>query len=311
VLELQRKNIGRLHNVLAMYEMFKDGTKADAISDNVLDRWMLARLNKVTNEATAGYKNYELDKAARPINDLIDDLSVWYLRRSRERLKGEDLTDKAKALATLRYTLRTLALIMAPAMPFYADYLWRAIREEDEAISVHLAAWPVEQASDPVVIGEMSMVREFVTIALEQRTKAEIKVRQPLSQLLINVEMEDEYKAVIADEINVKAVVYDASLGDERARLDATLNEDLVAEGAVRELMRAIQAKRKTDNLEPQDEIRLTITTNDLGQTAITKPENYNLLIKTVGAKNIDWAEVDGEAVSSGDYNFSFTLKKV
>ena len=74
VLELQRKNIGRLHNVLAMYEMFQDGTKASADSQNVLDRWIIARLQELVNDSTAGYKNYELDKATRPIGDFIDDL---------------------------------------------------------------------------------------------------------------------------------------------------------------------------------------------------------------------------------------------
>ena len=123
VAELQRKNIGRLHNVLAMYEMFENGSKASGDSKHILDQWIITRLNQVIADSTAGYKNYELDKATRPLTDLIDDLSVWYLRRSRDRLKGSDREDKKRALATLRYTLRTLALVMAPVMPFYAEIL--------------------------------------------------------------------------------------------------------------------------------------------------------------------------------------------
>ena len=91
VLELQRKNIGRLHNVLAMYEMYADGSiVAHVDSANVLDKGIIARLNQVVADVTLGYENYELDKATRPIEGLIDDISVWYLRRSRERLKGDN-----------------------------------------------------------------------------------------------------------------------------------------------------------------------------------------------------------------------------
>lgn len=310
VLELQRKNLGRLHNVLAMYEMFADGTTAKADSPHVLDKWILARLNQLIIEVTAGYKNYELDKAARPITDFIDDLSVWYLRRSRERIKGDDLKDKTYTLATLRYVLKTLALVIAPAMPFYAEYLWRAVRADNDSESVHLAAWPEAETVDPVVIGEMSMVREFVTLALEARTKTDIKVRQPLASLTLNVEMGPEYTEVIADEINVKTVLFDENTTD-RISLDTKLTPELIAEGAIRELMRAIQGKRKTENLEPQDVIELVVKTDELGQSAIKEEANYNLLIKTVGARAVAFAEVTGEVVSTGEYNFTFTIKRV
>lgn len=256
VLELQRKNIGRLHNVLAMYEMFADGTVAENDSTNVLDRWIVARLDQLVAEVTAGYKGYELDKATRPVTDFIDDLSVWYLRRSRDRLKGEDEADKKAALATLRYTLRTLALTMAPVMPFYAEYLWQAVKEENDAESVHLGVWPESKKFDPVVIGEMSMVREFVTLALEARTKFGIKVRQPLQNLSLNVEMEDEYKDVIADEVNVKKVVYTEGQ-QERIILDTELTSELVAEGEVNELKREIQKSRKDLDLVSNDKVRL------------------------------------------------------
>ncbi|MCA9366594.1 class I tRNA ligase family protein, partial [Candidatus Kaiserbacteria bacterium] len=179
VQELQRKNIGRLHNVLSMYEMFADSTPASANSDNVLDRWILARLNETTASITAGFKGYELDKATRPIVDIIDDLSVWYLRRSRDRFKGDDAVDRKLALGTLRHVLVVLAKLMAPSMPFYAEYLWGRMREESDPLSVHLTAWPEAGKVDSVVIGEMSIVREFVTLALDARTKANIKVRQP------------------------------------------------------------------------------------------------------------------------------------
>jgi isoleucyl-tRNA synthetase len=307
VLELQRKNIGRLHNVLAMYEMYQEGTEACDDSAHVLDKWIVARLRQLVAESTAGYKSYELDKATRPVTDFIDDLSVWYLRRSRERLKGDDTEDKQRALATLRYSLRTLALVMAPVMPFYAEYLWQRVKEEGDAESVHLGKWPEAGEVDPVVLGEMSLVREFVTLALEARTKVNIKVRQPLSKLSLQVQMDPEYAAIIADEINVKSVVY-AEVQEERVVLDTMLTPDLIAEGAVRELMRAVQERRKAAGLAPQDSVVLTIDTSEAGQAAVKVHEE--LLTKTVGASILTFAATEGEALQVGEYRFGFSIAR-
>jgi isoleucyl-tRNA synthetase len=308
VLEIQRKNIGRLHNVLQMYDMFKDGTPADDTSGHVLDQWIIARVNQVVEEVTVGYQNYELDKATRPISDLIDDLSVWYLRRSRDRLKGDDFTDKKRALSTLRYTLRTLALTMAPVMPFYAEYLWQAIKEEHEAESIHLAAWPKAKTADAVVLGEMSIVREFVSSALEARTKANIKVRQPLAALYTNIELESEYAAIVADEINVKAVLFDADL-TERIALDTSLTPELIAEGVAREFIRGVQEGRKTALLEAQDRVILKIKTTEEAR-AILEPFTA-MIIKTVGADSIQFGDTDGFEIKTEHHSFVVNIKKL
>ena len=303
VLELQRKNTGRLHNVLAMYEMFQNGTKGSADSTNVLDRWILARLQELVNDATAGYKSYELDKATRPITDFIDDLSVWYLRRSRDRVKGEDEVDKTLALATLRYTLHTLALVMAPVMPFYAEYLWLAVKEEDDTESVHLGRWPEEGRVPMDLIIDMSATREIVTQALEARTKSNIKVRQPIASVTGPL-IGDAMKSIILDELNAKAYVVGETIG-----IDTSLTPELIAEGNVRELMRAVQGRRKTEGLAPQDNIILTVSTSASGQTAIEA--HCDLLTKTVGASELIFATVDGEVVATDAEQFIFTIKKV
>lgn len=308
VAEQQRKNIGRLHNVLAMYEMYADGTKASDNSAQVLDRWIIARLNQLIAEVTSGYESYELDKATRPIADFIDDVSVWYLRRSRERLKSEDLNDKALALGTLRFILRELAKVMAPVMPFYAEYLYRAVKEESEVESVHLTKWPEVNTFDSVVIGEMSMVRELVTLALEARTKANVKVRQPLQTVLLSVEIGEEYKSVIAEEVNVKNIIY-TPRQESRVVLDTNLTPELVAEGTVREVMRAVQDMRKTAGLEPADRIVLTVDTSEQGQSAIKT--HYDLLTKTVGATEVQYGTADGEVVEAGGYRFGLAIRKV
>ena len=307
VLELQRKNIGRLHNVLAMYELFADGTAASSDSENVLDRWVIARLNELVAESTTGYKNYELDKATRPLAEFIEDLSVWYLRRSRERLKGEDVEDKVRALATLRYTLRTLALVMAPAMPFYAEYLYRAVKEESEVESVHLAAWPVGGDVDSELLATMNATRSVVTAALEARTKAGVKVRQPLAMLTISTDLSTDLKQVIAEEVNVKSVIF-VKGQTETVVLDLVITAELKAEGDVREFIRAIQELRKTSGLAPQDRIKLLIQTTSGGQEIL---ETFKeTLMKTVGAEKVEFGETAGESVAAGEHQYVVLLKK-
>jgi len=300
VLELQRKNIGRLHNVLAMYEMFADGTEGRGDSDNVLDKWIVARLQQLVNDSTAGYKSYELDKATRPINDFIDDLSVWYLRRSRDRFKGDDVVDRTLALATLRHVLHTLARTIAPSMPFYAEYLWQAVREEGEATSVHLAAWPTEGMVDQTLLEQMVVTRGIVTAALEARTKSGIKVRQPIANVY-GPALSQDLSSVVLDELNAKN--YQTA---ELISIDTTLTKELIAEGAVRELMRAVQGKRKTAGLEPKDLITLTIQTDGLGKAAIEA--NQDLLVTTVGASDLQFTDAKGDEVQAGDFSFVFTI---
>jgi isoleucyl-tRNA synthetase len=303
VLELQRKNIGRLHNVLAMYEMFQDGTKGSADSQNVLDKWILARLQDLVNDSTAGYEAYEMDKATRPISDFIDDLSVWYLRRSRDRFKGEDVEDKELALATLRYTLRTLSLIMAPVMPFYAEYLWQAVKEGDDAESVHLGKWPEIKDVNTQLNTDMAATREIVTAALEARTKANIKVRQPVSSVS-GPALGEDMQRIVLDELNAKTY-----LVADTVSIDTILTPELIAEGNVRELIRAVQGRRKTEGLAPQDSIALTVSTSDTGRAAIEA--NRDILVKTVGASELIFADTDGEVAATDAEQFIFSLKKV
>lgn len=310
VAEIQRKNLGRLHNVLAMYEMFQDGGEARHDSNNILDKWIVARLNALVAETTNGYKNYELDKATRPTTDFIDDLSVWYLRRSRERLKGDNEVDKKLALGTLRYVLKTLAQIMAPVMPFYADYLWQKVREENDAVSVHLSEWPVGGEVNPVVLGEMSLVREFVTTALEARTKANIKVRQPLTSLTLNIEMAEEYTDIIAEEINVKKVTFDINQ-TERVILDTILTPELKMEGDTRDLIRAIQDMRKEAGLIPQDVIKIEVETNEIGGELLSQTAMIDMIKKTVGANEIVLTKTTGKEIKAGENSFVVSIHKL
>ncbi len=322
VLELQRKNIGRLHNVLAMYEMYKDGTEPDDSSQNVLDRWIINRLNQLVEESTAGYKNYELDKAIRPITDFIEDLSVWYLRRSRERLKGDDSLDRERALGTLRYLLQNLALVMAPVMPFYAEYLYLAVRKDDEAESVHLAVWPIVGEIDKELLLLMKQTREVVSEALELRTKANVKVRQPLAAIIISDEviLPDDYKKVIEEELNVKSVLSGVVSAYEKEAnfitgtvvvLKTEITAELKAEGDVRAFIRSVQQSRKELGLHPSDAVVLKLNER-LGAVA----RGWETEIKAVtGATDIQvgafgFSEPAQKVAELGD-DFLYELNKV
>tara|TARA_B100000745_G_scaffold97289_1_gene61808 strand:- start:4106 stop:7723 length:3618 start_codon:yes stop_codon:yes gene_type:complete len=310
VTELQRKNIGRLHNVLQMYEMYKESNVIHSDSEHVLDKWILSRLGELIKKSTAGYQNYELDKATRPTIDFIDDLSVWYLRRSRDRLKSADVYDKADALATLGYVLKHLSLVIAPVMPFYAEYLWQMIKSEDDEESVHLASWPKEMKVDEELIAQMKEIRSLVTVALEARTKSGIKVRQPLSRLSIkddSVVLENEaLGSLVIEEINVKEIVRNEAQA-EQIVLDTELTPQLLAEGQVREVIRFVQNMRKQTGLKPEDEIKLVIETSQEGQN--TLDSFMDMLANTVGAETVSFGEVaDGSELDLGDTKYKISI---
>jgi isoleucyl-tRNA synthetase len=247
-----RKNIGRLNNVLAFYQLYDDGTARDFKSGNVLDQWILARLSALVGETTLGYEAYKLDEAARPLALFIDDLSVWYLRRSRDRFKEEG-ADKAAALATLRFVLHTLARVMAPAMPFFSEHLFQAVKEGEDEESVHLANWPTHPQFDfepAQVLAYMFATRAIVSQALDLRDRAKIKVRQPLNSLTLPEDplLADEYVAIIRDEVNIKYLLIGNTL-----EIDTSITDALREEGIVRDTIREIQAFRKDQNLKPGD----------------------------------------------------------
>lgn len=308
VAEVQRKNIGRLHNVLAMYETYANGEAASSSSPHVLDRWIVSRTHELVRDATDGFSTYELARATRPIVDFIDDLSVWYLRRSRERLKGDDAADRDAALGTLRYVLQTLAAVMAPAMPFYAEHLWQRVRAADNAESVHLASWPAGGEIDDEAVQAMAATRAVISRALEARAQAGIRVRQPLATLSIpegSLPATERYLGLVRDEVNVKEVACTAS--GTGVHLDTTITPELQQEGEIRELVRTIQDMRKAAALAPTDEITLTVTPADAASAAALAAHR-EFLTRTVGARELRTDAEEGEQVNTGMYWFTVAL---
>ena len=194
VREMYNKVMNILWNVFEFYQLFsKHGTcsmKHVTSDKNILDLWILAKLHLLIKEVTERMNEYKLAEASRPIGEFITELSQWYVRRSRDRFKGENETDKQNALATLREVLLTLSKVMAPFTPFIAEKIFRQIinpKSEtiNDDLSVHLEAWPEadEGLIDEKLLKEMAQARKIVEMGHALRKEAGIPVRQPLAGL--------------------------------------------------------------------------------------------------------------------------------
>lgn len=246
-----KKHILRLQNVLAFAELYPAAEiTGDPQSTNSLDRWITARLAAVVQAVTEAMDRYTLDAALRPIGEFIDDLSVWYVRRSRERLKDEDPAISEPARATLGYVLTEFAKVIAPFIPFSAEMIYQSIRTTASRESVHLEDWPEVRTPDHTLLEQMARIRALVELGHADRNTKGIKLRQPLSQVTLTgvKELPGELVEILLEELNVKAVAYGA--GEElTASVDPELTPELEREGLARELTRQIQSFRKEANL--------------------------------------------------------------
>ncbi|MFA4845023.1 MAG: isoleucine--tRNA ligase [Patescibacteria group bacterium] len=265
--DMVRKNFSILMNVAAFYEMFcGEVDKGEQMAQrgqgvHVLDRWILARLNKLVAETTERLERYIITETVRDLGAFIDDLSTWYVRRSRDRMKGEDETDKAAAVGTLRECLLTLSKLMAPFAPFLAESLYGQVGGKLE--SVHLEDWPVHEDAliDETVLEEMGRTRSIVSKALERRSDAGINVRQVLAGMTVTVpsgEFASEYQELVKDEVNVKTIK--VQKGEPAVELDLVLTPALIREGTVREIIRRVNDLRKTSGLTIEDRIDLYVS---------------------------------------------------
>jgi len=302
---LHQQVFGLLYNVLAFYELYRDDESENSnptVSSNVLDQWILTRLDELVVSSTANLDNYKLLEPVRALRDFVDDLSTWYLRRSRDRIKNGDIYAKA----TLYFVLKTITKIMAPFAPFTAEDIWQKLKKQNDESSVHLSNWPELNEINNNVINEMKTVRQIVTAGLEARQKAGIKVRQPLGKLKIkNYTLKGEYNEILKDELNVKDIVVDDSI-ENLLEIDTHITLELRTEGNYRELVRAIQDMRKKQGLSPNDVIVLEIQTGIEGQEIISLFKDE--LLKTVGAKEIKLVENQGQEVKIEELLFSVNI---
>lgn len=301
------RKLSMIWNVYDFFTMYAevdgfDSEQAMAVSEfvNPLDIWLVSRVHQVRNQITEGMEAYNIPAALSSVLEFIDDMSNWFVRRSRRRFwKSEDDQDKLEAYSTLYYVLIYLAKILAPFTPFLAEELYQkmtgaGVVNSENPESVHLLDWPEAGLIDEVVLTQMAKTREVITAGLAERmkkteTEAQIKVRQPLAKLVYAGErLNDFYEQIIMEEVNVKAVEHGEALA-----LDKTLTPELLEEGKIRELIRFVQAARKKAGLNVDDRIKLMVS--------MEVPETYReMLMNEVLAE---------ELVNEGNFAYDEIVK--
>ena len=242
----------------------------------VIDKWILARLNQTISEVVRALDEYEITSASKILTEFMDDLSNWYIRRNRRRFwKGGDANDRDKQAAyhTLWTVLTAHSRLMAPLTPFIADSFHRTLNETE--LSVHLGDYPeTPEESDTALIKQMRVVRTLAELGLASRNRSGHKVRQPLQALYVlglEESISAELEELITEELNVKELrlVGTAeelpkegreSEGALVAAVDTELTEELIMEGALREITRVIQELRKKSGFAVTDRVNVTLS---------------------------------------------------
>ncbi|MFH0792128.1 MAG: isoleucine--tRNA ligase [bacterium] len=226
-------------------------------SKNVMDKWIYSRTNGFINNFSNALDGYHIPEATRLVPEYLDDLSRWYIRRSRDRLKDND----PNALNTLHRCLMMFTITSAPLIPFLTETIYREIGGAKE--SVHLEDWIVvnKQTIDETLESNMIKVREIAAMALAERAEKGIKARQPLGALTININLPEEFLGLLKDEVNVKNVVVDEKFS-QLAKLSTEITDELKEEGMIRDIVRDIQEHRKEIHLTPKDKIKIIVSGN-------------------------------------------------
>lgn len=301
--EIQRKYINTFWNVFTFYHMFaeKEGYgegKAPALvtdaSDltNVLDKWVLSRVQATIKLITESYENYDIRKTAWPLQDIVQEVSTWYLRRSRDRFKGEDAADREMALRVLYTVLMRLVQIGAPVTPFITETIYQKLRTSQDPVSVHHTDWPEvnESLLDTDTESAMEATRAHIEALLALRQEAGIKIRQPLASATVQGWSEEsadaeQYGEIVMDELNVKSLIPGNAYG-----LDTELTEELRMEGILREMVRQTNAARKKARLSISDTIALKVhtTTDDVRKMLEVHGDEYQ---RSVLAQSLELVE--------------------
>jgi isoleucyl-tRNA synthetase len=323
--------IWNTYKYLSIYAELHDWTPehTNFTSENILDKWLESYINKVTADYAKALESYNIPESVKLIQPTIDNISAWWIRRSRDRFASGDTA----ALQTLYATLVQFIKTFAPQMPFLTEEIYQnlvaGLGIKDGKESVHLEDYPTNSDVDEALLSEMNLVRKVCSLGQSIRVTNALKVRQPLAKAFVtlveselssenegmkgmlsnlqpsgtnNLTVRESLLDVIKDELNVKAVdivgaKYEAqdgfianTEGDLTVALDTRITEELKEEGLVAELKRQIQNFRKTSGLKMGEEINLQFTINNQQLTKIV--EKYKEEIKSaVSAKEISFVD--------------------
>ncbi|KKT97591.1 MAG: Isoleucine-tRNA ligase [Microgenomates group bacterium GW2011_GWA1_46_15] len=252
--EIRKKVFGIWWNVFSFYKLYADQTKPLELPKkitHVMDVWIVSRITRLIQEVTAYMDAYDVVNTSRVLMTFVDELSTWYLRESRDRLR--DKATNGEASQVFGWVLLTLAKLFAPITPFFPELLYQHLGQI-KGESIHLEDWPV---AEPTYIHDqleqmMKLVREVVEKVHAARKEQHIKVRQPLARVIVTASAQpmDNVLDILKQEINVEEVVWTEKAESElTVTLDTTLTDNLKAKGEMREVMRVIQDLRKESNV--------------------------------------------------------------
>ncbi len=317
IVDMLRKFFNTLENVYSFFATYANidgfsysGERISVEDRTELDRWIMSRLNTTIREVDASYSAYNPTKAARAVERFVEELSNWYIRRSRRRFwkEAETGSDKEAAYQTVFESLLAVSKLMAPISPFFSEWLYGALGERDNAAeSVHLAHFPVVDAGvvDIDLERRMGLARTITSVVLSLRNKSGINVRQPLPRIMVvtdaGVERKDveRVRDIILDEVNVKAVEYISGssgvvkrtakpnfkrLGSRLGKLMKSVNQavrDLTEEDVgryVQEGMLALQIEGQSVELGPED---LEITSEGIAGWLVDQENGVTVALDT------------------------------
>ncbi len=338
VKEAMQKIVMLTNNILNFYKLYaEEKQEGDDSSKNILDRWLLAKLNDLIKEVTESMEAYDLPRSVRPIQEFIDEFSTWWLRRSRDRFKDENEEDKKQALATFKYALLEMSKIMAPFTPFIAEHLYKETGGEKQ--SVHLESWPKfnqdynNQYS--YLIEDMKSILDVATLVHSIRSLKGIKIRQPLNNLYFSSSIGEKdqdninnYCKILSDEINIKNVIFERSRNfyDQKKKesdllnrniivqetmrsiivIDISITDELRAEGLTREIIRTINGLRKDQGLTIKDKIKIEWQSESkMAQAVLSDEKTKQEIVKAVladefvNSDSLDkFSELNGEKIA-------------
>jgi isoleucyl-tRNA synthetase len=280
--EVNRKLISMLVNIKQFYTLFAGDNSEfnDDSSQDLLDKWLVSKTHKLIETVTKGLEDYNTLVCCTSIIEYVDELSTWYVRRSRDRIKSDDANEKKAVVHTLGFALDRLSKLIAPITPFIAEEIYQGIHKFNFSTknSVHLELWPSFDSTkiNNLLETDMGVVREVVTKALDERKKANIAVKQPLLSIEVSgTNLTDKYADVIADELNVKKVLFlktsvnTTAPAEISVKLDTTITKELELEGLLRELVRQVNSVRKEKGLTIGDKVSISFCTASVDVAAV------------------------------------------
>jgi isoleucyl-tRNA synthetase len=286
---------------------------------SVLDRWILSELTGLIEYSSHELSSYRAHTYMERVEKFIEDLSTWYVRRSRRRFwKSDDDADKNAAYHTLYMVLTQLSLLLAPVVPHLSEEIYQNLKawRKGKPASVHLSDWPKADKSqiDKELESNMEIARETINAVLSLRAEQGIKVRQPLMELKVSVDLPDDLLYIVAEEVNVKEVTVKEKKGALSVELDTKITQELKNEGIARDFVRSIQEGRKKAGFNVEDRILTNWQTSSKEIAGAIKSQSEYVAKETL---SVEFAEGKKESeyeetvkLGGGEVWFGISRKK-